>query len=89
MRRKAHHRFPYLTYNLLVVPDVANNRVDGAMRKLRRILRQEKLLKKWRDAESYKKPAEERVLQQKETALRLKKREFKESMRCGSNLIYS
>jgi len=60
---------------------VYNNKVDAASRALGRIIVTDKVLHTWRKKDCYLKPAAQRVVQQKETALRLKKRNFKQLMR--------
>lgn len=59
---------------------VLNGNVTKALRQLSNHTRDEKLLDKWRSAQIYVKPAHKRVLQQKETAKKLKREDFKTMM---------
>ncbi len=60
---------------------VYNNQVDKAARALTRILITDRVLDTWKRRAFNMKPATKRVEQQKETALRLKKRNFRQSLR--------
>nr|ARQ20717.1 ribosomal protein S21 [Lobosphaera incisa] len=63
----------------LKVP-VQNNNVDKAFSQLSRKLRAEGMIDKWRDQVEFTKPALRRVLNQKETAHRLKVERFRALM---------
>lgn len=65
----------------LVSITVRNNNVEGALRALNGQVRAEGLQKKWREREFFTKGSDRRVLDQKETAKRMRKREFKQQLR--------
>ena len=56
-------------------------KLQAAQRALTRVLMGDKVFHAWRKKEHYLKPAAQRVEDQKATAQRLKKRQFKEHMR--------
>ena len=60
---------------------VYNNKVDAATRALSRIIVADRVFVAWKKKDFNLKPAAKRVEQQKETALRLKKRNFRQSLR--------
>lgn len=71
---------PSSTRSVITIP-VHNKRVDVAIRKLNRTLKEENIGKKWSKSEFYMKPCQERKLGDMETELRLKRREFRKKMR--------
>ncbi|CAL8469704.1 g9245 [Coccomyxa elongata] len=63
----------------ITVP-VVNNQVDKAMKTLSRKLVAGQMLKEWKKRAYFVRPAEQRVLDQKETEKRLAKKRFKATM---------
>lgn len=64
----------------ITVP-VQNNKVPRALRKLTRIINNDRLLHEWRDRMHFTKPAKRRFEAKKATEVRLRKEEFREKLR--------